>query len=346
MRHRSGTIPVYLVTGFLGAGKTTLIRQLLAQPQFARTALLINELGEIGIDQDVLDNGSGPTAILLENGCICCALNEDLAFTLRDLLIARNKGEVRPFERIVVETTGIADPTPILRVMISDRWLARHVTLHTVLAVVDARAAKSVLAEQDEAIGQVAAADLIVISKSDLAGEDATSDLEADLRLLNPDAPQIRAVQGRLDAAALTDAPLRSLRSLGELGRGGDHHGHGHAPVHAVATASLRFARRLPWPAVADALDRATSRHRGKLLRCKGILGTSDSVRPILIDGVQDAFHPPVLLEGWPGEDTHSRVVMIGRENSAKEALADFSDFIGLAQGEGGGSPRTEAAAL
>lgn len=331
-------IPVLLVTGFLGAGKTTLIGRMLDHPAFAGSALLVNEVGEIGIDQDLLVRSGSPQPQLLANGCVCCVMNDDLGLALRDLDLGRRDGSIPPFARVIVETTGVADPAPILARFIADGWIQRHFVLSAVITLVDGLLGMDTLRSQPEAASQAAHADAILISKADLA-EDGTVDR---LRgLLSATAPHATILVAGSEEAAV-DRLLAPFRLLGlqappdRHASGQDHHhDHGdHDHDHAlVTTASWRFDDPLPWPMIAEALDAVVTAHRGRLMRIKGLLRVRDTDRPVVIDGVQDLFHAPRLLESWPSDDRSSRIVMISRDASSEEAMRALQRALGLAPG-------------
>jgi len=327
-------IPVMLVTGFLGAGKTTLIGRMLDHPAFAGSALLVNEVGEIGIDQDLLTRAGSPPPQLLANGCVCCVMNDDLGLALRDLDLRRREGSIPPFARIIVETTGVADPAPILARFIADGWIQRHFVLSVVLTVIDAVLGAKTLQAYPEAVSQAAHGDALLISKADLADAAAPDEL---VTLLSATAPHAKllvlgseeaAVEYLLEPFRLHGLPPR-LRDAGP-----DQAGHGHHPHHEhglVCTTSWRFDERLPWPVIAQAFDKLVTRHRGRLMRIKGMLAVSDTDRPVVIDGVQDIFHPPRLLEGWPSDERSSRIVMISRDASSAEAMDHLQRLLDLA---------------
>nr|WP_047166348.1 GTP-binding protein [Sphingomonas sp. Y57] len=314
-------IPVLLVTGFLGAGKTTLIGRMLDDPAFAGSALLVNEVGEIGIDQELLIRNGSPPPQLLANGCVCCVMNDDLGLALRDLDLRKREGSIPSFARVIVETTGVADPAPILARFIADGWIQRHFVLSAVITLVDGVLGAQTLHHQPEAASQAAHADAILISKADLADGDAIAVLSDRLSATAPHAKILvadseEAAVGRL----LEPFRLLGLRALPQDHGHGHHHGHDHD--HAlVTTASWRFDDVLPWPAIAGALDDVVTAHRGRLMRIKGLLRVSDTDRPVVIDGVQDLFHPPRLLDQWPTDDHSSRIVMISRDASSEEAM-------------------------
>ncbi|MEQ9334267.1 GTP-binding protein [Thalassobaculum sp.] len=200
-------MPVSILTGFLGSGKTTLLKALLAHPGMNRVAVIINEFGEIGLDHSLIEKIE-EDAVLLNSGCLCCTVRGDLLDTLKSLYKRRAKGEVAPFDRIVIETTGLADPAPILHTMMSDGFLVTRFTLDGVIAVVDAVNAPWQLDQQFESVKQVAVADRIVLSKTDLVPDGATAALEQRLYAINPAAPILRAVNGAIEPAALFDAGL------------------------------------------------------------------------------------------------------------------------------------------
>ncbi|QTH24330.1 GTP-binding protein [Rhizorhabdus wittichii] len=315
MPDEAAPIPVLLVTGFLGAGKTTLIGRMLDDPAFAGSALLVNEVGEIGIDQELLVRSGSPPPQLLANGCVCCVMNDDLGLALRDLDLRRRDGSIPPFARVIVETTGVADPAPILARFIADGWIQRHFVLSAVITLVDGVLGAATLRSQPEAASQAAHADAILISKVDLADSGAVDGLRG---LLAATAPHATILVAGSEAAAVGRL-LEPFRLLGlRAPPDHDHHHHDHA---LVTTASWRFDDVLPWPVIAGALDDVVTAHRGRLMRIKGLLRVSDTDRPVVIDGVQDLFHPPRLLDRWPSDDRSSRIVMISRDTSSEDAM-------------------------
>src|SRR6202048_5044069 len=221
-RPRGARIPVIVVTGFLGAGKTTLIRELLARPEGANTALVINEYGEVGIDHALLRASSDAT-VLLGNGCVCCAVRTDLQEALRGLFADRARGAVPSFERVVIETSGLADPGPVLQTFATDRGLGREFHLQALICVIDAVTGMANLEQMPEARRQVALADRVVVTKSDLAEPGATERLVARIAVLNP-APIGIARNGEIEPAFLLDEQPAPRRSF-ELGDGGHSHG-------------------------------------------------------------------------------------------------------------------------
>lgn len=311
-------IPVSVLTGFLGSGKTTLLGRLLRHPAFSRTAVIINEFGKIGLDHDLVET-SDESFVQLTTGCLCCTVRGDLVLTLGDLLHRRAQGTVPPFERVVIETTGLADPAPILHALMTDAGLAGELMLAGVITTVDAINGDTTLDRHPAATRQVAVADRLVLTKCDLLTTSAQA-LETRLRGLNPSAPIIQAVQGAADPAAVFDCGLYDPAGKApDVGRwlAAEAHGHGHAAHdHDDGIISFAVVREQPIRAVALALFlEALAEHAGAdLLRVKGILNIAESPeRPAVIHGVQHVFHPPAWLDRWPSEDRRSRLVFIVR---------------------------------
>ena len=315
-------VPVSVVTGFLGSGKTTLLSRLLRDPALARTAVIVNEFGEVGLDH-LLVEASDEEIVLLEGGCVCCKVRGDLVRTAGDLLARRAHGSVTAFERIVIETTGLADPAPILHALMTDRELADALRLESVIATVDAAAGAATLDAHPESVKQAALADRIVVTKTDLS-DPAASGLAERLRTLNPTAPQLMAVHGEVDAGRLFGGTLYDPASYDS--RRYETRGHDHG---AVSTFCLR--RHTPLRAVTLSLFlQALAEHCGaSLLRLKGLVDVLESPgRPAVIHGVQHVFHPPAWLDGWPDEDRTTRIVVIGLGLDARwmQALLDALD--------------------
>lgn len=296
--------PVVLVTGFLGSGKTTLISRLLQHPGLADTAVIVNELGEVGIDHHLLRRVDERT-VLLANGCVCCTLRDDLATELRDLLDRRDAGEIPAFGRVVVETTGIADPTPIVNTLLADPLVPHHYELETVVATVDGQHGL----QGDEAVKQVAAADTLVLTKPDLASDDDLDELEQRVGALNPTAPVLRVEQGDVDPGALL-ARHHDAHAL-------DRVPSGPPPAHphdgdGVAAIVLDLDEALDWTAFGVWLTMLLQARGTDVLRVKGLLDVGGA-GPLLVNCVQHAVHPPVHLDSWPDADHRSRLVVIGR---------------------------------
>lgn len=304
-------IPVALVTGFLGSGKTTLLTRLLAHPDMGETAVIVNELGEVGIDHHLLRRVDERT-VLLPSGCVCCALRGDLADELRDLIVRRDAGEIPPFRRIVVETTGLANPTPIVYTLLSEPLVKHHYTLEGVVTTVDAQHGL----RHEESVLQAAAADTLVITKTDL-GDPAP--VVAELRRLNPVAPIVEAVFGEVAPSALFGRGDRDPRDLD----------YDDSPAHAHETRALclTFDEPLDWTAFGIWLTMLLQARGNDVLRVKGLLNVGLE-GPIVLNGVQHVVHPPEHLPAWPDEDRRSRIVFIGRgvEREALErSLAAFN---------------------
>jgi G3E family GTPase len=345
----AGRIPVSVVTGFLGSGKTTLINRLLKRPDMNRVAVIVNELGEIGVDNDLVEVSS-EQMMLLNNGCLCCVLRGDLEETMRDLFIRRRNGEIIDFDRIVIETTGLADPAPVMQTLMTDTMLEEQYRLDCVVTLVDAINGLDQIATMPEPVKQVALADRLVITKSDLADAAKLAELEAKLRELNPPAPVKRALNGEIELAFLVDVGLRNVRGtlediarwLGadahedeqahaEEAREGYHAGHRHDT--AITSFALRFERPFPWPVFTQCMDVLTALRGPDLLRVKGLVNVEGRNGPMVVQGVQHLFHPPVELAAWPSDDRSSRLVFITR-GIPRDNVANLFTAIGAVQGQ------------
>jgi G3E family GTPase len=304
---------VSVLTGFLGSGKTTLLSHLLRQPELSRAAVIINEFGEIGLDHELVET-SEDSVIALTTGCLCCKVRSDLTQTLHDLLRRRDAGALpRKFDHIIIETSGLADPAPILHAVMTDPSLAERVTLGSVVTTVDAVAGEATLAREAVSRKQVAVADRIVLSKVDLAGADAAS-LMRRVAALNPGASTLRAVRGRIDGAGLFATARRTARPQIDAWLG-NAHAHGHED-HDAEIRAYTVVCATPIRAVALTLFlEALAEHCGAdLLRLKGIVNIAESPeRPAVIHGVQHVFHAPTWLARWPSADRTSRMVFITR---------------------------------
>jgi G3E family GTPase len=317
-------MPVSLITGFLGSGKTTLLNHLLHHRGMADSAVIVNEFGEIGLDHLLIEAVSGEVAVMA-NGCICCTVTSDLEATLRRLLAQRDTGEVPQFARVLVETTGLADPAPIVQLLLNNPLVSHFVRLDAVVTTVDAVNGVMQLDQHREAVKQVAIADRLLVTKCDLADAEP---LVPVLHALNPAAPVITVRHGeiapdRLFGAALFD-PTQKTPDVRRWIAEEAYHDH-HAHAHGIAAFCLSFDEVLSWDAVSHWL--AVLRHwRGKdLLRVKGILNLREEGAPVVIHGVHHIFHPPVRLESWPDEDRRSRIVFITRGLAREEVEAAWA---------------------
>ena len=336
----AGKIPLTLITGFLGSGKTTLLKRLLRDPGMNRAAVIINEFGEVGIDHELVASSS-ESMTLLSNGCLCCSVRTDLQETLRELFIKRRAGEVIDFDRVFVETTGLADPVPVLHTLQTDGMLGAQYRLDCVVTLVDAVNGLRNLDDQPEAAKQAAVADRIVITKSDIAPPSAVAELEARLERMNPYAARRLAVDGELDVAFLRDVGPRSTRAAKDIDRwlapSGEARPEGaylgervRAGAHDASIRSfcLWFEKPFTWDSFSAAVQVLTSLRGSDLLRVKGLVNVAGEPGPVVVQGAQHVFHPPVTLEAWPGGDRRSRIVFVTR-NLSRESVESLFAAVG-----------------
>src|SRR5262245_19120742 len=324
-RERGSRVPVTVVTGFLGAGKTTLLRHFLGLPEGAGTAVIVNEFGEAGIDNALLCSSSDNIA-LLGNGCLCCAVRSDLAVTLHRLIADRERGVVPHFGRIVIETSGLADPSPILATFATDRALGGEFHVEAVIAVIAAQNGIHIIDSFAEARRQIILADRIVISKTDLADEDAPAILTGTLRELNPRAHIIEAVAGRVDPQWILAEPIVQ-RTAGFIADSGAH-------TDDIASFTLIEDEPIAWDAFARTMETLMALRGPDLLRVKGFLNVAGCAGPVVVQFVQHLAHPPAELDRWPDGDRRSRVVFITRnlnERQVKGLLAAVRAVAGSA---------------
>jgi G3E family GTPase len=345
-------LPVSVITGFLGSGKTTLLKHLLQQPDMADTAVVINEFGEIGLDHLLVEEAKEDT-ILMSSGCLCCSIRGDLIDTLRRLYKRRDRGEVPKFKRLVIETTGLADPAPILQTLIGDPLLSAFYRLDGVVTTVDAVNGMDQLDRQFESVKQAAVADRLILTKTDLAGAEQRAALEARLRALNPAAPLLPVAHGAVEAGQLFNAGLYNpaeknpdvARWLGEeayaqaeQAHRGHHHGHDHGHGHVldanrhddhIRAFCLTYDRPIAWDKFVNWIEMLITMRGADLLRIKGILDVAGSDGPVAIHGIQHLFHPPAMLPGWSGEDRRSRIVFITRDLERAWLEQSMAEFLG-----------------
>ena len=307
------TTAVTVVTGFLGSGKTTLIARLLRDPRLVNTAVIVNEFGEVGLDHALVESVQGEV-VLLAQGCLCCTLNGDLANTLEGLDTKRTNGAVPDFDRVIVETTGLADPAPVLQTILDRAALLRGYRLGAVLTTVDAVTGNYTLDHHVEALRQVAIADHLLLTKTDLSDFEQVETLSRRLALLNPRALIQPVIQGSVDPEIIFTgdehtAPFGGLviRLDGLADASSQTNGH----AHRVATMALQFAEPLPYATLRDWLAQLVTDHGRHLLRVKGIVAIRGQDRPIAVHGVQHQFHPPQFLAAWPPNLTQSTLVFI-----------------------------------
>lgn len=351
-------IPVSILTGFLGAGKSTLLNRLLKDPAMKDAAVIINEFGEVGIDHLLVET-SNDAVVELADGCLCCTVRGELVDTLAELIDGMQTGKVKPLSRVVIETTGLADPAPVMQSVMGHPSIAQHFDLDGVVTVVDAVNGLSTIDAFPEAYKQVAVADRLILTKKTLADEAAVSAITQRLRTLNPRAPitdgdaddagsAAMLINGLYDASAKIADVDRWLKD--EMAAAGDHHhhdhhhdhghshGHGHHHHHdvnrhgaSIRSYSILHDEPIDPMAINMFVDLLRSTHGEKLLRMKAIVALTDRPdKPLVLHGVQSIFHPPVRLPSWPeGSDRKTRLVLITRDLSESYVRDLFGAFTG-----------------
>lgn len=341
-------IPVTLLTGFLGSGKTTLLNKLLHNPAMKDTAVIINELGEAGLDQIFANSQISQTiesehiadnTVLLSSGCLCCSLKNELADTMRDLFFKRSLQAVPEFNRLVIETTGMADPGPILANLMNEPVIESVYRLDAVVVTIDAAYGLQQIAEQKEALKQAAVADVLLITKRDTATPEQIEALQAKLSEINPNATQQFVLHGEIDPMQIIDVglfdfaskqanPQRWLRAPASGFSAAKKATLPKAPAHDdVNTFTVYLPKPMAWADFKGVILKLCQTHGEKLLRMKGILHVEDAPAPLAIHAVHFTPYPPTLLEGWDEDEPISRIVIIGKgidEEAVREMLVQF----------------------
>jgi G3E family GTPase len=337
----SAPITANILTGFLGSGKTSLLRRLLRQPDLSEMAVMINEFGEVGLDH-LLIEAVDEDVVLLDSGCVCCTIRGDLKDALLRLYARRQRGEVPPFSRVVIETTGLADPAPIVATFAADPMLKHHFRVGNVVTVVDAECGATNLDLYEECRRQVAVADRLVMSKIDIAGARKAAQLRVRLTRINSTAEIIESGESDdASAALLTHDTHDEATRLDEVRRwiaasaSGEHdhddHEHAHDSRHDGIRAMLLSADEpLDWAAFGLWLSMLLNRHGASVLRVKGLINVIGREAPVVVQGVQHLIHKPVHLDRWPENVPRTRLVLIVRGLDEKLIQRSFRTFMRL----------------
>lgn len=361
-----GLVLVTILTGFLGSGKTTLLNRLLKEPSLAGAAVIVNEFGAVGLDH-LLIEASEEQFQLLDNGCVCCTVRGDLVETLKALHRRAAGGELPQLSRVVIETTGLADPAPILHTLIAEPELASRYRIAGVVTTVDAVNGPATLERHAEAAKQVAVADRLIVTKADLVDSRAVEDLQRRLAALAPAAERCLvadaalatlldadtfAQAGRADRiAAWFDKAEQSVHDHAhECGANCDHHGHDHHHHagnhhhHGIQSFSFVIDEPVDWSGFATWLDYVAALKGEDLLRLKGLVCVAnDPERPLVLHGVQHVFHPPVRLDAWPSKDRRTRLVFIVRDIARETIERTLVKFAGVRPAEASAPERHAA---
>jgi G3E family GTPase len=317
----SALTPVTVLTGFLGSGKSTLANRMVADRRYRDTAIVVNEWGEVPIDHALVREG-GENVVVLPSGCVCCRVAGDLVNALRDLHSRRAAGSIPPFTRVAIETSGLADPAPLLATLIELPLVAARFALSGVVTTVDAEFGVATLDEHPEAVKQAAIADRLVVTKVDRADPVVVAALEERLRSLNPGARTLRSTRGDADPSILFDAglyrgPDRTMDAAGWLNAGayrnvGEARTTRHDP--RIASFAWRHDEPAPWEDVEAALEAILDASGERILRMKGLVAVASEPGPRAVHAVQHALYPSARLAAWPGDDRSTRVVFIVRD--------------------------------
>ncbi|WGF88773.1 CobW family GTP-binding protein [Marinivivus vitaminiproducens] len=356
-------LPISLLTGFLGSGKTTLLNALIRHPEAGTLAVIINEFGEIGLDHDLVAKTDDET-VLLSGGCLCCTVKGELIETLARLYARRAKGEVPPFDRVLIETTGLADPTPILQALILDPTVAAQFVLDGVITTIDAVNGLATLDGHELAVKQAAVADRLLLTKTDLADAERLSKLHARLGIINPGTDPVHVVQGEIAPGHLfgvgiydpaskhpdvqtwlnaeaygPEAQRRGRHDAHGHDHDHEHHHHGHDHGHHdhshdvnrhddhIKAFCITYDKPIRLDALAGWLDTMLMLRGRDMLRIKAILNLEGEDKPAVLHGVQEIFHPLVSLDAWPDEDRRSRIVFITRDMDPSFLEATLKEF-------------------
>jgi len=324
--------PVVLVTGFLGSGKTTLLNALLRQPELRNTAVIVNEFGEIGLDHLLIETAF-EDAVLLKSGCVCCTVRGDLTDTIVSLETRARSGAIPRFDRIAVETTGLADPAPIIATLMEDAQLAKLVRLDRVVVTVDAVNAASQLANHYESAKQAALADMLVLTKTDLIAPATRAAVEARLRALNPAAAIVVAVKGAIAPDVLFATPPAAPRAIPSSA--GHGHAHDSSPDHllrhhGISSFALTHDAPIAWPALTAWLEALAAFKGPALLRLKGLANVAGYAGPVSLNAVQHLIHPPQALPRWPDADRRTRLVLVTRGLDREVVARSFAAAVAV----------------
>jgi len=329
-QQNSAKLPVLLLAGFLGSGKTTLVNALLKDRRLADTAVAINEFGAVPLDQHLIDDGQDRT-VVLANGCLCCNVAGDMEAAVMRIFSRRQTGDLPRFRRLIVEPSGLADPAPIAQAILRNPVMSRHLRLEGIATTVDALFGLAQLDHHEENRKQVALADTLVLTKTDLAAAADVAELTNTLRALNPAANLIQAQNGAVDVAAL--CPVGFLDPESPSAPRGIHWTAEAIPTdpthtRSVTALTLLADRPLAWRAVEGWLRDVRIELADRLLRLKGLIAVAETNGPVVVHGVHHVMHPPTMLGRWPDADHRTRIVLIVQGSAGQGLEARWADAL------------------